>query len=162
MNISWEKVVVSVVLVAGYFLLPGVGFGGHAMTACGTIGGHLLYSFGHANVWHLLANVVCLWMVGCPLRLGWSYLVAVVCSFLPCFVGEATCGFSGMLFAMVGLSWGKVGRFKDMLWRNKWYLVVPLFVPHVNGVLHLYCLLGGYFVGIWLRHGRNVLDVLEE
>mgnify|MGYP006988863149 CR=1 FL=1 len=27
-------------------------------------------------------------------------------------------------FAIVGMNWGSVRRFKDMLWKNKWWLVI--------------------------------------
>lgn len=56
-------------------------------------------------------------------------------------------GFSGVLFAMVGISWGKTHRFKDMMVRNKWILIIPAFIPHINFLIHIYCLLFGYLYG---------------
>ena len=147
MKYSWAKLAVSMVLVVWYFGMPQYSFGGYDIATYGTIWEHLLYPLSHANVWHLGANVLCLWMITCRLHLASSYFVAVVCSFLPCFVSEATMGFSGMLFAIVGMSWGRVGRFKDMIWKNKWFLLIPLFLPHVNGLLHLYCLVAGWLIG---------------
>ena len=141
MKFSYAKLLVSIVLVLLYFLGVEVGF-----PDGGSIG-HYVYPLCHVNVWHLSANVLCLWLVVCDLHLLSSYFVAVLCSFLPCFVNEPTMGFSGVLFAMVGMSWGRVRRFREMLWRNKWFLVVPLFVPHVNGVLHVYCLVAGWLLG---------------
>ena len=135
------RLFVSLVLVVAYIFLPRFRFPG------GGLVGHLLYPLSHANVWHLLANLVCLFMIPCRLHLATCFVLAVACSFLPCFVSEETMGFSGVLFAVIGLSWGKVRRFKDMLWRNKWILVVPMFIPHVNALIHLYCLVAGYFVG---------------
>lgn len=140
------RVVLSVLLLVSYLALPVFSFPGGLM-------GHLLYPFSHANVWHLLANLLCLWMITCRLHLLAAFAVAVGCSFLPCFVCEPTMGFSGVLFAVLGMSWGRVRRFKDMIWRNKWFLVVPLFLPHVNGVIHIYCLVVGYFVG-WIGLDR--------
>lgn len=148
MKFSWAKVVVSVVLVASYFLLPNFGF-----LWGGTISEHFLYPLSHANVWHLAANLLCLWMIPCELHLFRAYAMAVVCSFLPCFVPALTYGFSGVLFAIVGMSWGRVRRFKDMIWRNKWFLVVPIFIPHVNALLHVYCMVAGYVVGRYWHDG---------
>ena len=144
MKYSLAKVIASVVLVVSYFTMPQFAFPG------GGILGHVLYPLSHANLWHLAANIVCLWMIPCGLHLLSAYLVAVLCSFLPCFLFESTCGFSGVLFAIVGMSWGRVRRFKDMLWKNKWWLVIPIFIPHVNALLHIWCLFGGFLVGyIW-------------
>lgn len=141
MKYSLAKAIVSVVLVVSYFATPQFAFPG------GGVLGHLLYPLSHANVFHLLANVLCLWMIPCGLHLGSAWAVAVACSFLPCFLGEGTCGFSGVLFAIVGMSWGRVRLFREMLWRNKWWIVIPMFVPHVNALLHIWCLLGGFLVG---------------
>ena len=152
MRYSLAKVIVSIVLVVSYFAMPQVGFGGGGCSDTVTYWtGHVLYVLSHANVWHLAANLLCLWMIPCRLHLGSSYFVAVVCSFLPCFIDEATVGFSGVLFAIVGMSWGRVRRFMDMLWRNKWFLVIPMFIPHVNALLHVYCLIAGYLVGCYWR-----------
>lgn len=140
------KGLVTAVLLLWYMLLPSFGFGGSSDTTTYWTG-HLFYPLSHANVWHLFANVLCLWMIPCRLHLLSSYAVAVVCSFLPCFLSEPTMGFSGVLFAVVGRSWGVTGRFRQMLWKNKWFLVIPFFLPHVNGFIHVYCMLSGYVVG---------------
>ena len=86
-------------------------------------------------------------MVKCPTHIFVSFSIAILCSFVPCFASEPTMGFSGVLFAMVGISWGKVHRFKDMVRRNKWILFIPAFFPHVNFLIHLYCLMAGYLYG---------------
>ena len=143
------KVIVSVVLVVCYIFMPKFGFiDVHELGECWYV--HLLYPFSHANIWHLLANIVCLWMIPCELHLLISFLLAVLCSILPCFISEMTMGFSGVLFAIVGISWGKVHRFKDMIWKNKWFLVIPIFLPHVNAFIHLYCMIFGYLCGRYI------------
>ena len=147
MKFSWAKLVVSVVLVVWWFVMPQYSFGGYGIVTYGTVWEHLLYPLSHANIWHLAAKVLCLWMIPCELHLLFAIIAAVFCSFLPCFISEATCGFSGVLFAIVGMSWGRVHRFRDMLRRNKWWLVIPIFIPHVNALLHVYCLVAGYCVG---------------
>lgn len=141
MKLTFEKSVVSLFLVLWYFVGQRLGY------PSGGLLGHIIYPLCHVNIFHLLANILCLCMIPCRLRLPMSYLIAVVCSFVPCFIGEDTLGFSGVLFAIVGQSWGRVGRFKDMMWKNKWFLFIPIFIPHVNALLHLYCLLLGYVVG---------------
>jgi hypothetical protein len=50
----------------------------------------------------------------------------------------------------VGISWGKTKHFRDMVWKNKWFLVIPMFIPHVNAFIHIYCLLAGYIYGYLL------------
>lgn len=161
------KFVVTVVLVLSYFFLPKYGFTSSiSIVSGGSLIGNLLYPISHANIYHLLANILCLWMLRCPLHLFATYTIAVLCSFLPSFslfdflvgrgtaLAEPTYGFSGVLFAMVGISWGRVHRFRDMLSRNKWILIIPAFVPHINFLIHLYCLLLGYAYGI-IQKSRN-------
>lgn len=145
MTFSWSRLIVSLFLVVWYFAMPRVGY-----VWDGGFGSHFLYSLSHANIFHLLANVVCFWMIPCELHLFFAASVAFLCSFLPCFILEPTSGFSGVLFAVVGMSWGRVHRFKDMIWRNKWWLIVPVFIPHVNAFLHVYCLVLGYLVGCFV------------
>ena len=144
------KAVVSLILILTYFFLPKYGF------YCWEISpNNILYPFSHANIWHLAANIVCLWMIPCELHLVVSFLLAVLCSILPCFVSEATMGFSGVLFAIVGISWGKANRFKDMIWKNKWFLIVPVFIPHINAFIHIYCMISGYLVGRYVKLGKS-------
>ena len=161
MSYSRAKLIVSVVLAVWYFAMPGFSFGGGCGDTATCWTGHVLYPLCHANVWHLLANIVCLWMIPCCLYLGSSYFVAVVCSLLPCFLDEGTCGFSGVLFAVVGMSWGRVRRFREMLWRNKWWLVIPVFIPHVNALLHIYCLVAGYIVGYYRKDNSLPKEVRD-
>lgn len=155
MRDKFHKVIVCLVLVGSYFFLPKYGF-----TSFDNIPAHILYPFSHANIWHLAANILCLWMIPCQTHIFVTYLIAVLCSFLPsisiydCIAqgglaapSEPTYGFSGVLFAIVGISWGKVHRFRDMFWKNKWYLIIPAFFPHVNILIHVYCLLVGYLYG---------------
>lgn len=138
-----HKLVLVIVLALSYFLLPQeYGFTFHS----GLIN-HFIYPFLHANIWHLAANVACIFMITSPLRLYVTIPIAILCSFLPCFISEPTVGFSGVLFAIVGISWGVLHRFKDMVWKNKLILIIPVFLPHVNFMIHIYCLLAGYLYG---------------
>lgn len=144
------RLALSCFLLFCYVVLPSVGYGYSS-----DISSHVFYIFSHANIWHLLANIVCIWLIRCPFHLVGSLLVVILCSFLPCFTSELTYGFSGVLFCTVGISWGVVGRFRDMLWKNKWYFLIPFLLPHVNVFLHLYCALLGYLLGYCVY--RNVV-----
>lgn len=145
------KLIVSIVLVGSYFFLPEYGFTFSATP----LTNHFLYPLSHANIWHLAGNILCLWMLRCPLHIIATFVCAVLCSFLPCFVAEPTMGFSGVLFAMVGITWGKIHRFRDMLWRNKWILIIPAFLPHINFMIHLYCLIVGYLYGRYATRNKR-------
>lgn len=149
-----DKTIVCCCLVWSYFFLPKCGYT-DICSGGGEIVEHLVYPLSHANVWHLAANVVFLWMIPCRMHLVACYACAVVCSFLPCFMSEPTMGFSGVLFAMVGVSWGEVRRFKDMIRKNAWFLVIPFVLPHVNAMVHLYCMVAGYAIGMALRETQG-------
>ena len=147
-----HKLVFSFILVGSYFLLPKYGF---TFPPSFHLPSHFLYPLSHANIFHLAANVLCLFMLRCKPHFLATYAIAVLCSFLPSpqlsslilhpsSEPEMTYGFSGVLFAMVGIAWGRVGRFREMFSRNKWFLIIPAFIPHINFLIHLYCLLLGY------------------
>ena len=149
-SFRYVKLIVCLVLVVSYFSLPKYGF-----TFNGPLVNHFLYPFSHANIWHLAANTLCLCMLRCKTHIIATYICAVLCSFLPCPQlplwwndgTEPTMGYSGVLFVMVGISWGKIHRFRDMIYRNKWFLILPAFLPHVNFLIHIYCLIAGYLYG---------------
>ena len=151
------RLILSLILVGSYFILPKYGFTFH-----GPLINHVLYPLSHANIWHLAANILCLWMLRCPPHILATFVCAVLCSFLPCpqlplygGVIEPTMGFSGVLFAMVGISWGKIHRFKEMLRRNWWVLILPAFLPHINFLIHFYCLVAGYLYGRYATRDKR-------
>lgn len=147
---TFLKVVLSV--VCGVFLFFPMesfcGIGGHR--------GHLLYGFSHANVFHCVSNLLCLWLIRFRIRWLACYVLSVLASYLPCYVWDwgslsfvvlPTCGLSGFLLCAVGMEWGRY----RMFWKMVRYVGVPLavvsFVPHVNGMLHFWCLGVGYLWG---------------
>lgn len=168
--------------MGSYFLLPKYGFTFISPVCSDSVAtpishfssliSHLTYPLSHANIFHLAANCLCLFLLRCPLSLPVTYTIAVLSSFLPSFAfssfhislstfpfplsTEPTMGFSGVIFAMVGMSWGRVHRFREMLSRNKWFLIIPAFIPHINALLHLYCLLLGYLVSSTISKYRNI------
>ena len=68
---------------------------------------HLTYSFQHANIWHMLANLFVLWNIKQKMNVVSGFLIAVAASFLPMSTDRSTVGMSGLLFAMFGIMWGK-------------------------------------------------------
>lgn len=146
-----QRIILTYILVEAYLVLPRYGY-----LSGGTAAGHLLYPLCHANIFHLAGNILCLWMLRCPIHISITYLIAVVCSFLPCMVTEPTMGFSGVLFAMAGISWGKVGRFRGMIRKCIPVVAVTAFIPHVNVAIHIYCMLVGYLFGL-----LRICDPLE-
>ncbi len=158
------KGVVTALLVVWYFGMPELGF-----TPSGTIGEYLLWPLSHANIWHLAGNVYFLWFLKGRLYMRECYLVAVICSFLPVWPGlwelmpdadatgtVATCGFSGVLCAMVGVKWGEWIKSRHSItayWtfakRVLPFVAVGFLIPHVNWSIHLYCLILGLAYGRW-------------
>lgn len=55
----------------------------------------------HANVFHLAANIIALWLMYVA---GWVWIPAVALGALGVWMGHAV-GFSGALFAAIGLQW---------------------------------------------------------
>ena len=111
---------------------------------------HLFSIFSHANIFHLAGNIICLWLMKSRFRVAPALAVAFVCSFLPQWSlwggTETACGFSGVLFAVAGMSWGEARQFRLMLRKCVIPLVVCGLFPNVNIFIHLYCLFAGYAV----------------
>lgn len=106
----------------------------------------LSYSFLHANVWHLLANLLVLWSIRRPMNVAAAYVIAVAASYLPMHADRPTVGLSGLLFAMFGIMWGHVGDARGFLRAGMPVILAMMLIPGVNGLLHLYCYLVGFIV----------------
>ena len=111
---------------------------------------HFTYSFLHANVWHMAANLLVLWGVRQRMNVAVGYVIAVAASWMPMWADKPTVGMSGMLFAMFGIMWGKTGRWKEYLKAGMPVILIMMLIPNVNGLLHLYCYILG-FVFSFLR-----------
>ena len=107
---------------------------------------HLVYSFCHANVFHLCINMMVLWSIRNKIPLAEAFGVAVVASFLPMYVDGETMGLSGFLFGAFGIMWGRTGKWKDAFVKAMPFIVCTMIVPNVNGLLHLWCFWLGYIV----------------
>ena len=156
-----EKIAVTLVLVLWYFLMP--------QTACLPANedlSHYTYLLCHANIWHLAGNLFVLWLMKGNLHLPSSLLIAVFCSFLPAvgsifdgfLLGDGTMGFSGVLFAMAGVKWGKYiwrqtdkqlqhAATKKFMIQVLPFALVGVVIPHISWCIHLYCLLMGFVYG---------------
>ena len=154
-----EKTLVTLVLVSWYVWMPQRGY----VSGCEDIPGHYLYMLSHANVWHLTGNLFVLWLMKGKLHLPSSLLIAVLASFVPAvgtvwdgFVPSGvTLGFSGVLFAMIGINWGiyvgdaryQRSAVSDFCIKVLPFALVGVLIPHVNWCIHLYCLLAGFVYG---------------
>lgn len=108
---------------------------------------HFIYSFFHANGFHLTINLLVLWQIKGRIRLIESLVIATLASFLPTFTNESTMGLSGFLFSAFGLMWGETGRWKDAVRTAMPFIFFTMLLSNVNGILHLYTFLIGFFIG---------------
>ena len=155
-----EKIVVTLVLVAWYFLMPQKGY-----TADTEDPAHITYILCHANIWHLAGNVFVLWMMKGRLHIASSITIAILCSYIPVigtiwdsfvFDGE-TMGFSGVIFAIAGIQWGwyifdsygekRKKAEKTFLTKVLPFAFVGILIPHINWCIHLYCMMSGFIYG---------------
>lgn len=123
---------------------------------------HLTYSFQHANIWHMLANLFVLWNIKQKMNVVSGFLIAVAASFLPMFTDRSTVGMSGLLFAMFGIMWGERGDFKGCLKAGMPVILIMMVIPGINGLLHLYCYLFGY---IWFKlfsYTKKVIRLIKK
>lgn len=162
-----EKVLVTVLLVLWYVGMPEIGYK-PAVDATGVVVGtiweHILWPLSHANVWHLAGNLWFLWYMKGRLYMRESYVMAVLCSFLPVIPGMwdwtpsaepiSTVGFSGVLCASIGVRWGEwIKRSRNFAAYGTFgkkvlpFVAVGMFIPHVNWSIHLYCLIVGLAYG---------------
>lgn len=156
-----QKVVLTVILIASWVTMPD------------TLPDWLqplIYPLQHANIFHLAANIICLWMMSCRLNIHITYPIAVLAAVIPSpslseiiynIPHEQTMGFSGVLFAIAGMAWGKTGQLKRMVKSNIPIILITAFIPHVNALIHLYCLLMAYAVQTFLssvQSGKTALN----
>lgn len=161
-RITVEKIVLTVAMTVWLLFLPMTGYESNVYDGS-DVPNHAAYMLSHANVWHLLGNVFVLWLFRGELYLLESMLIAFVCSFLPAWclwpIG-VTVGFSGVIFAILGIKWGAYCRdmardgkekgraaLSGFLMKALPFALVGIVIPHINWCLHLYCLLVGFIYG---------------
>lgn len=106
-----------------------------------------IFHFHHSNVWHLLANASCIYVMK---KFRWleSYAVAVLCSWL---IVTPTVGISGMVFAAIGFNLGEKSTWKGL---SKCFFSAVLFglMPGISMLFHVSCLLAGFFsIYLWRK-----------
>lgn len=170
--IDIEKATVALILLIWYATATQIGYEPNTFHPQS----HLMSIFSHANIWHLLGNVFVLYCLR-KFPIIPATIIAFVVSFIPtfgnlwCVVGledmGITMGFSGVIFAMLGIMWGKhIRAYYDKHWcygldaleefsvKMLPWAVVGFIIPRVNWELHFYALIVGVLYGFfrpWLR-----------
>lgn len=146
---STQKTFIFIILILSFYLLPK-----YAVGSDSDFIHHALFPISHANIFHLAGNLLCLWLFKIKLHLPVAVVVSFVCSYLPQFNFwgmEPFMGFSGILFAIIGIMYGERNKPKRMFK----YCIVPVIItglfPHVCLSIHLYCLLAGFAYGYVLE-----------
>ena len=159
------KLFVSAVLLMSFVLGFRVDGSGKGIATYITVWEHAARMLIHDNVWHLAGNLLVLWLMRMPLYLMIGMLIGFVCSWLPVLPGvwellgivettatSVTVGFSGVLFAIIGVKWGKaccdgIATYVTVCKKLGPVVVAGAFLPYLNWCLHLYCLLAGLVYG---------------
>lgn len=153
----WFLAITSIIMVVSSLSFPKVGFL-PARREGFTLLSHIVFPLCHANVFHLACNLLCLYQLRQPYYLIPSIIISFACSFLPCpvlvlnsyaveFSYLPIMGFSGILFAIIGIKWGRIGDLKRMFSRLWPFLLVTAFIPNVAFLFHLYCIIYGFTFG---------------
>lgn len=155
----FEKILLTVIMVGWYIFMPVVGY---TEADSDNMLPHFAYMLSHVNIWHLIGNLLVLWIMRGQLYLVQSVVIAFLASLIPAFSiwGDLgmTLGFSGVLFAIGGIKWGvycakKYGRyfsasaFHDFALKALPFALIGILIPHLNWCLHLYALVMGYVYG---------------
>lgn len=139
------KYYVAIFLILVFILCPQTGY-----EVDGPLLNHVTWIFCHANLFHLFGNIVCLLMLKRKLFLVPAFVISVVASFIPILIiggTYATMGFSGVLFAIIGIKYGDCGKWKLCAKNCLPWIAISIFFPHMNWCIHLYCLTIGYLYG---------------
>lgn len=103
---------------------------------------HFLYIFSHANIFHLLANIIVL--VSFRKKINFiAWIAAVTASFMP-MANIPTVGMSALLFAHLGTTWAPTKGFKNMCRKILPFAVACGLLPGINLLIHIYALFLGY------------------
>ncbi len=111
---------------------------------------HMFYSFSHANIFHLLANLAALFQF----KPRWktcavAYVAAVAASYLPmASLDVPTCGLSGFIFACYAR---KYFSFRMNPLRLVLCNMAMVLVPCVNWKIHLLSFLIAFIIYGWLQ-----------
>jgi membrane associated rhomboid family serine protease len=120
-----------------------------------------IHHFFHANIFHLAANSLCIWMLYKPGRykagrdILLPYAIATLSYF---FATTPVIGFSNILFAVSGL---RTPSLKHQWWRSRnaamffGFMLLTLFMPRVSAVTHIVSFTAGALIGSAKRFIRR-------
>lgn len=106
----------------------------------------IFYPFFHANIFHLIVNLIALWSIKNRMEWAKGYLICVSVGFLPMYLPEPTVGLSGFLFAVFGLMWGKANQLGKAIKTVAPIIIISMLLPNINGLIHLYAFVAGYLI----------------
>lgn len=115
---------------------------------------HLVFAFLHANIFHLLANSLCVMQMRNIRRYFVSaFIISFVCSYLPqlspiwslgLISSSGIIGASGVLFAIVGMKYAQVSSFVRMAKATAPFIIISAFLPNIAWTFHVQCLVLGF------------------
>ena len=144
----WQNWLVIAVCVTA-FLFPTV-----AVDYRGSVLNHVLSVISHANIFHLMANMYCVWLMRFKAHWIPAFVTGILATFIPSpvwswkemgFVLMPSCGLSGVILAAIAMRYAEVAGLRKLL---RWVVlpILPLtLVPNINTPIHLYCIIIGYF-----------------
>lgn len=116
-----------------------------------SIASHLTAPIGHANGWHLFANLYALWLIPFNSKqLTWAYLIAII-AMIP--NTNPTIGFSAAIYAIIGMN---VPNIK--ISKTEWAIficanAITCFIPNIAVLSHAIA----FFLGICLTIIKQLL-----
>ena len=145
-----EKIVLTLIMVGWWLFLPVAGYSSLTDELCDATA-HVTYMWSHANFWHLAGNLFVLWLIKGKMYLAPAIVIAWITSYLPAWsiYGEVgmTVGFSGVLFAIVGIKWGVAANLKRFSTKALPFALIGILIPHLNWCIHFYSMVAGYIYG---------------
>lgn len=120
----------------------------------------LVYQCCHVNVFHLLANLYCIWVILMSnFRTGirrWLYAYLLSCIFV--LISLPTEGASGIVFALLGMmSWQSAHISKYHGYTLLAIAIGLLFPRNLNVLLHLLCYISGIIIEMPYTQWRRAL-----
>lgn len=116
----------------------------------------LIYHFAHANIFHLLGNLVCLWPFKPRLS---TALIGYACATLSAWLLSVivpgygpVCGLSALLFASFAR---RYALWHLPIWKVIAFNVPFIFIPRVDGLLHLTAFFTSYLLWKAVESYRN-------
>ena len=123
---------------------------------------NILFPLSHANFFHLLCNMLCLWVMRPRYYIASGVVISFLCSLLPELTDIPVMGASGILFAIIGAKYGRVMGIKAMFRNHALFFVIASVMPNIACLFHLYCIFAGFAWGyiketfeLWRKCIRN-------